>query len=123
MSLKILIVEDELTMMNTEKSFFEMRGHTVLATPKGEDALEIIEKESPEAIILDLQLDGSKITGIEVLKQTRQKHPDIKIIITTGYGKDDDIRKLCMSYNPHEFLDKPISLSKLSEVVAKYDKK
>ncbi len=118
MALKILLLEDEIELLDSLKNFFESFDHyKVFATPRGDEALTIIERERPDVILCDLQLEHSPITGIEVLKQTHRKYPDIKVIVTTGYGKDDDIVRVCSQYNPHMFIAKPINLIKLHETL------
>ena len=114
MALKLLILEDDIKMLDSLKRTFEILDYEVFATPSGVEALKIIEKEKPHVILCDLHLEGSPITGIEVLKQTSQKYPDIKVIVTTGYGSDDAIIKVCNQYKPFMFLNKPISFVKLT---------
>jgi len=114
MALKLLILEDDVKMLDSLKRTFEILDYEVFATPRGDEALKIIEKEKPHVILCDLHLEGSPITGIEVLKQTSQKYPDIKVIVTTGYGSDDAIIKVCNQYKPFMFLNKPINFVKLT---------
>ena len=117
MALKLLILEDDIILLNSLKGIYELMDYKVFATPKGDEALRIIEKEKPHVVLCDLQLEDSPITGIEVLKQTSQKYPDIKVIVATGYGKDDSIVKVCDQYNPFMFLGKPIDFDKLSDTL------
>jgi two-component system response regulator AtoC len=118
----MLIVEDEESMLNTLKMFFTAQGYTVFGTGMGDKALEILEKEHPHVGIYDLQLEGSPITGIEVLKQTREKYPDIKVFIVTGYADDKDIRGMCMQHNPYRIFGKPVPLAELQKEMAEIAK-
>jgi DNA-binding NtrC family response regulator len=123
MALKMLILEDEVGLLESLRDFFKSVGHTVFATTRGEEALEIVEKELPHVILCDLQLADSSMTGIEVLKQTSEKHPNIKVIVMTGYGSEDSIVKVCNQYNPFLFLSKPISLISVHETLKEIEKK
>jgi len=110
---KLLIVEDELPQLSSQKFYFEKRGFEVFMTTNGDEALKIIEKETPKAVVLDLHLKESAVTGLDVLKQTTENHPDIKLIVVTGYGDNDNVRETCMKYKPYLFLSKPVSLVEL----------
>lgn len=122
MSLKLLIVEDEEAMLETLKVFFTALGYTVFATGMGDKALEIVEKEHPHVGIYDLQLKDSPITGMEVLKQTRQKYPEVKVFVVTGFAGDEDIRNMCMQYKPYRLFGKPVPLEELQKHVAEIAK-
>lgn len=115
MERKLLIVEDELPQLSSQKYYFEKRGFKVFMTTSGDEALKIIEKENPKAILLDLHLKDSAITGLDVLKQTTEEHPEMKIIVMTGYGDNDEIKNSCMQYKPYMFFSKPVSLVDLKE--------
>ena len=69
MSLKILIVEDEAAMCQSLVTFFNMRKYQAFGTGDGLEAMDIVEREHPHVVICDLQLVGSQITGIEVMKR------------------------------------------------------
>lgn len=122
MSLKLLIVEDEEAILETLRTFFTALGYSVFATGMGDKALEIVEKEQPHIGIYDLQLKDSPITGMEVLKQTREKYPDIKVFVVTGYAEDRDIRDMCMQYKPYRLFGKPVPLEELQKQIAEIAK-
>ena len=54
--------------------------------------------------------------GIEVLRRSKQKNPEIEIIILTGHGTEDD-RKLCMELGAFAYLQKPVDLEDLSHTI------
>jgi len=84
-------------------------------TTNGDEALKLIEKEHPKAVLLDLHLKDSSVTGMDVLKKTTEKYPGIKLIVMTGYGDNEDVKNSCMQYKPYLFLSKPVSLVDLKE--------
>ncbi len=91
--MKILVVEDdkflrELINRKLQSENFE----TVLAID-GEVALELVEKEKPDIILLDLILPG--INGFEVLTKIKEndKVKEIPVIILSNLGQKDDIEK------------------------------
>jgi len=117
MVLKLLILEDDIDLLNSLKGIYDLYDYKVFATPRGDEALAIIEKERPHVVLCDLHLEDSPITGIEVLKQTSQKYPDIKVIVATGYGMEDSIVKVCNQYKPFMFMIKPIDFNELTDAL------
>ena len=68
---KILIVEDEESIRGFLKINLKRNGFEVLETDNGEEGLEIVEREEPDIVILDVMLPG--IDGFEVCKRVREK--------------------------------------------------
>ena len=93
MSHKILIVDDENSIVIPLQFLLEQNGYQVLIAHNGEDALEIIDKELPDLIILDIMLPG--IDGYEVCEMVRLKPEwrDIRIIFLTAKGREVDMAK------------------------------
>ena len=109
---KILIVDDEpLNVQFMEKQLAEYSYDTIKAYC-GEDALEIVEKELPDLIILDIVMPG--IDGFEVIRAIRanKRTSDIPIILCTVLNsKEERIRGL--NIGADEFLNKPIMFEEL----------
>lgn len=81
---KILIVEDELTEATVFKEYLNRAGYKAVIAPDGERALEMIEKERPDLILLDVFLP--KLDGIEVLKrlELNPSFSKIPVIVVTN---------------------------------------
>jgi len=88
MTKKILLVDDRENVRVTLRDIFEGEGYTVVATTTGEEALDIIDKEKPDLVLLDTELDTvvpKSINGFEVCRQIKQvRKLSIKVIIYTG---------------------------------------
>ena len=80
----------------------------------GESALEILNEDEPDVIILDLKMPG--IDGIEVLRKTKEKNPDTEVIILTGHGSVDSAVD-CTKLGAFGYLPKPYELEKLLETL------
>ena len=85
MAKKVLVVDDEKPISDIIKFNLEKEGYEVIVAYDGEEALEKVEDDSPDLIILDLMLP--KIDGLEVAKRVRVKHDNYH-----GYGKRFRIR-------------------------------
>ncbi len=113
---KVLIIDDEETVINNTGDYLKAKGYTVFTSLDGETGLEILKKESPHALILDLHLKDGPI-GIQILRVAKELKPDIKVIMFTGFGEEEDSKRSCMELGASAFLSKPTSLKNISETV------
>ncbi|HMK42924.1 MAG TPA: response regulator [Dissulfurispiraceae bacterium] len=86
--MKILIVDDEKNILKLYKAELEDEGYTVVTANSGAEAISIYEQENPDLITLDIMMP--EMDGIQVLRQIKQKRPDIPIIMLTAYDYRDD---------------------------------
>lgn len=111
---KVLLVDDERKFVQTLSNRLVMRDLGASVAYDGQSALEMIEKERPQVMVLDLKMPG--MDGIEVLKIVREKHPDISVVILTGQGSEMD-RQICLGLGAVAYLQKPVTIDKLSQVL------
>ncbi len=85
----ILVVDDELHIGELYKSELEDEGYAVTVATSGQEALESVEKDPPDLIILDIQMPG--MDGIETLEKLIGRDIGIPVILNTAYShyKDD----------------------------------
>jgi DNA-binding response OmpR family regulator len=87
----VLVVEDEFLVQEVVRPALENAGFDVLVAFRGDEAVEILEKDDPGAIralVTDVDL-RTKITGWNVAKRARELHPDIPVVYTTGGTADE----------------------------------
>jgi len=102
---KILVVDDEKPISDIVKFNLEKEGFEVVTAFDGEEALEKVEEENPDLIVLDLMLP--KMDGLEVCREVR-KTRDIPIIMVTA--KDQEIDKvLGLELGADDYVTKPFS--------------
>lgn len=65
-------------------------------------------------MVLDLKMPG--VDGIEVLRRVKRDHPGVEVIILTGYGSERD-RRLAKELGAFAYLNKPVDIDELSDVV------
>ena len=105
MAEKILVVDDEKPISDIIKFNLEKEGYEVVTAYDGEEALEKVESENPDLIILDLMLP--KIDGLEVAKRVRAKHTMPIIMVT---AKDSELDKvLGLELGADDYVTKPFS--------------
>lgn len=86
---KIVIVEDNVALAEIYKTRLELIGYTCFAAYDGEEALEVIEKERPALVLLDLMVP--KIAGDQILGRMRANEwgKDIKVYIISNLNEAD----------------------------------
>src|SRR4051794_26756489 len=91
--MRILIVEDQQTTLETLGSLFSLEGHTVTLTKSPSEALAHVASNNPDVILLDIGLPG--MDGFQVAKAIRSLEltPRPLIIAYSGYSKNDDVAK------------------------------
>ncbi len=113
---KVLLVDDEREFVQTLSERLIMRDMGSAVAYDGESALNLLNEEEPEVMILDLKMPG--IDGIEVLRKVKQTRPEIEVIILTGHGSEAD-REVCMKLGAFAYLQKPVDINLLSETLKK----
>lgn len=116
MARKLLIIDDEETLSNSLKTFLNLKGYEVCVANTGEDGLRQIKDFSPELLLLDLHLAGG-ITGIEVLKKARPVKADLKIVVLTGFGDEEEIAQQCYDLGAAKFLCKPLTATEIKNAL------
>ncbi|MFW6134070.1 MAG: response regulator transcription factor [Elusimicrobiota bacterium] len=93
MSAKILVVDDEKNILSMLKIIFETEDFDVLTSENGKEALEIVEKEGPELVLLDLMMPV--MDGFEVLTEMKNNQliNKIPVIIFSALKQDDIVEK------------------------------
>ncbi|RJP35526.1 MAG: response regulator [Candidatus Omnitrophota bacterium] len=111
---KVLLVDDEKEFVLTLSERLQMRNIQSQVVYDGEQALHFVQNEEPDVVILDLMMPG--IHGIDVLRQLKQDHPHIEVIILTGHGTEKD-QILAEELGAFAYLQKPVDIDKLSKTM------
>jgi DNA-binding NtrC family response regulator len=112
--IKLLLVDDEEDYVKTMAERMEMRDVGSRVALSGEEALQMVEEDAPDVMVLDLRMPG--INGMEVLERVKQEHPHVQVIILTGHGsekEEEEARRL----GAFEYLQKPADTSELLSTV------
>jgi CheY-like chemotaxis protein/cytidylate kinase len=117
---KVLLVDDEREFVQTLSERLLMRDLGPAVAYDGESALNLINEDEPDVMIVDLKMPG--IDGLEVLRKVKQTRPEIEVIVLTGHGHEED-RELCMQLGAFAYLQKPLDINELSEIIKKANDK
>ena len=116
MTRTVLVVEDEVDLLFTISLSLELNGYRVLRAASGEEALGMVDKERPDAVVLDIRLPG--IDGWEVLNRLRDMgHFPATPVVLLSAQVDAATAARAVEIGCHAHLAKPFSTAELSGVL------
>jgi len=104
---KILVVDDEDSLRLFLIRALKKSGFFCKSAPDAESALATIDKEPFDLIISDISMPG--MDGVEMLKKIKKSHPDISVIIMTGYGSEYSYVDI-MDAGASDYMTKPFNI-------------
>ena len=106
----VLVVDDDEVIQSIFKLFLKKAGFSRVIVGNGRDAFAALEKQKFDLCFLDLQLPD--ITGDEVYAVAKKQHPELPIVIITGYP-DSDMMNNILKHGPVTMLKKPLKVEDL----------
>jgi len=122
--LRVLLAEDNLINQKIAVKIIEKKGWLIKVVENGQQAVEIIDKEPFDVILMDIQmpvLDGFKATQV-IRVQEKQNRKHIPIIAMTAHAMEGDEKK-CLDAGMDGYVSKPIDRAKLFEIIDHLTKK
>src|SRR5262245_36542843 len=113
---KVLLADDELTMVQTVSELLRQEGHEVLPFTNGAAALSAMGSHSPELVITDLYLDKTRAHGLEILEKARALNPPAVVIVITGFATIETAVE-AMKHGAFDYLEKPFKVDELKLAV------
>ncbi len=113
---KILVVDDEHLIRWSLEQNLKKQGYEVTTAGSGEDALRLLQEESPELLLLDVQLPG--MNGMEVLEKVKELDEEVIVIMVTALGVLETAVK-AMRLGAYDYINKPFNLDELAIVIKK----
>lgn len=106
---RILVVDDDTAILRLLSTNLKARGYEVITATDGEEALESVQKDYIDLIILDIMMP--KVDGVQVCRHIRE-WSDIPIIILSARGDENDKVK-CLELGADDYLTKPFGIAEL----------
>ena len=116
----VFAVEDDIFLVKVYKTVFEKEQIEVWIAANGNEALKFLEKEPPDAVLLDLMLPG--ISGFDVLAEIRknEKWKKVPVIILSNLGQPQDMER-GKALGANEYIVKAnVKINEVVETVKKY---
>ena len=109
---RVLVVDDELDFMETLVKRLERRGFEVTGVGGGQEALNLLQKERFDVVVLDVMMPG--MDGIETLREIKLAWPRTQVILLSGHG-GEEMGMRGMAYGAYSYLLKPVALKIIVE--------
>ena len=116
MSEKVLLIDDEKDFLEVMSERMQNRDIDVTTASSARDALALVEKESYDAIILDLQMP--EMDGLQALERLKAINPDLQVILLTGHATVEKGVQ-AMKLGATDVLEKPADIQTLTEKIRK----
>jgi len=115
----ILIVEDNADNMKLFRTVLKLRGHTVVGLPGGEGLVDTVRAESPDIVLLDIQLPGAD--GFQLLATLKEAFPAglPPVVALTAHAMSGD-REKAMAAGFNGYLTKPIDVATFAKSVEEH---
>ena len=122
MSLSILVIDDEHFILELMRMRLSKWGYTVETASSGQEGLDLLKERPVEIVVTDLMMPG--LSGAEVVKQVKARHPETEVLVITAYGTVESAVEV-MKAGAYDFFLKPlnfphikITLKKIEETLA-----
>lgn len=113
---RILVVDDDETLLEVLKEILTYRGHEVVTAVDGQEAIDLLQTERFDLIITDIVMPRK--TGVDVLKMARDIDPRYPVIVITGNPSEETTEKL-IRIGAYEFIVKPFDNDRVLMAVTK----
>jgi two-component system, NtrC family, response regulator AtoC len=113
---EILVVDDDPSNREAISLLLTSTGYQIQSAASGEEALELLQKNSFDVILTDLFLPG--ISGIDILKKVKEDAPSSSVILITGKASAETAVE-AMKSGAFDYLTKPLHFERLKVVIAK----
>jgi DNA-binding NtrC family response regulator len=114
MGSKILLVDDEVVFANNMAKLLNNRGYRVTTVNSGHGAIQKLEKQDFDVMVLDLKMPG--MDGITTLKEIKKLDLAIQTLILTGHGSIDTALE-ALKLGAYDYLTKPCEINDLVEKI------
>lgn len=111
---KLLVVDDEEEIRQVLQEYLTAKGYRVSTARDGVQALEVIERDRPSLVLLDVRLPG--MSGVELLQKIRSLDPEVGVIMLTG-NDDVELARRTLKLGAFDYVRKPFDLNDLGRSI------
>ena len=113
--LRVLIVDDEEELVSALVERLKLRGFAAHGVTDGSAALEFLEEEACDVVLLDVKMPG--LGGLEVIRRIKTGDPHLEVILLTGHGSVKSVED-GMALGAFDYLMKPVKIDNLVRILA-----
>ncbi|MBW1635773.1 MAG: sigma-54-dependent Fis family transcriptional regulator [Deltaproteobacteria bacterium] len=119
-TIRILLVDDEIINLQNVSHFLVQKGYQVTTAANGSEAISLLNHKSFDLVITDLKMPD--VDGVQVMTSAKQIHPEVEVIIITGYATINSAVNAMVS-GAFYYMAKPIKLKELHTLILKATEK
>jgi len=112
---KILIVDDEKSILDLLSVVFKKEGYTVETALSAKTALELIDKDAFDLLLTDIKLP--QMSGMKILEYVKEKHPEMPVVMITAYGTIKQAVE-ALKMGAMDYVVKPFNMEELKIIIA-----
>lgn len=112
--MRILIVDDEIHVAKLLAESVQREGHEAITASSGTEGLALVEQMRPDAVFLDIVMP--EMSGLEVLRELRQRFPHLPVVVITGHAGPEQIDE-ARDLGAVDCISKPFILNRLHEAL------
>jgi UDP-3-O-acyl N-acetylglucosamine deacetylase len=113
---RVLIVDDQEEILLSLGGVLQDEGHEVITARDGQEALHLVQSDSPDVVFLDIWIPG--IDGLQTLKAIKRLDPQCSVIMMSGHGTIETAVK-AIKLGAADYLEKPLNLEDVLHLVRK----
>jgi len=113
----VLVVDDEESVRDMVRRMLEHAGYKVLSAADGVDGVQVFAEKSSEVSVVLLDLMMPRMNGEETFRELRRLNANVKIILSSGYGRETALSMMDAEIGVAGFLPKPYDFDELLEKV------
>ncbi|MDH3392233.1 MAG: sigma-54 dependent transcriptional regulator [Desulfobulbaceae bacterium] len=110
MSKKILVIDDEISILDSLAGILSDEGFTPICVDAAEKGLKHLKTEAVDLVLLDIWMPG--MDGLEALKQIKENYPELQVIMISGHGTIETAVQ-ATKIGAYDFIEKPLSYDKI----------
>ena len=118
MSLDILVVDDEADICELVAGVLEDEGYEARTARSSDEAITALEDRRPSLVLLDVWLQGSKLDGLDLLDEIKQRDPSLPVLMISGHG-NLDTAVAAIRRGAADFIEKPFEAARLLHLVSR----
>ncbi|MDB5685309.1 MAG: two component sigma-54 specific Fis family transcriptional regulator [Sphingomonas bacterium] len=118
MALEVLIVDDEQDIRELVAGVLEDEGYQARVAGDSDTALAALAERRPSLVLLDVWLQGSRLDGLDLLDEIKQRDPSLPVLVISGHG-NIDTAVAAVRRGAADFIEKPFEAERLLHLVAR----
>src|ERR1700749_1492230 len=115
---EILIVDDEEDIRDLIAGILKDEGYDTRVAGDGDAAVAAVRSRTPQLVILDIWLQGSKLDRIQVLEVLKRECPDLPVVMISGHGTVETA-VASIKKGAYDFIEKPFKADRLIHVASR----